>query len=84
MASQTQGRFKRFNKPQNVASMSELQMVFDTDILWIIEGMGLIESNQHTRVRSCFDMRNHSAHPGEAPVTPHNLLSSSRTSSRSS
>lgn len=75
MASQTQGRFKRFNKPQNVASMSELQMVFDADILWILEGMGLIDSNQHTRLRSCFDLRNHSAHPGEAPVTPYNLLS---------
>jgi hypothetical protein len=75
MASQTQGRFKRFNKPQNVASMSELQMVFDTDILWILEGMGFIDSNQHTRLRSCFDLRNHSAHPGEAPVTPYNLLS---------
>jgi hypothetical protein len=75
MASQTQGRFKRFNKPQNVSSISELQMVFDTDIIWILEGMGLIDSNQHTRLRSCFDLRNHSAHPGEAPVTPYNLLS---------
>lgn len=75
MASQNQGRFKRFNKPQNVASMSELQMVFDTDILWILEGMAVIDSNQHTRLRSCFDLRNHSAHPGEAPVTPYNLLS---------
>jgi hypothetical protein len=75
MASQTQGRFKRFNKPQNVSSMSELKMVFDRDILWILEGMGLIDSNQQTRLLSCFDLRNHSAHPGEAPVTPYNLLS---------
>jgi hypothetical protein len=75
MASQTQGRFKRFNKAQSVTSISELQLVFDTDILWILEGMGVIDSNQHTRLRSCFDLRNHSAHPGEAPVTPYNLLS---------
>lgn len=75
MASQTQGRFKRFNKAQSVTSISELQLVFDTDILWILEGMDVIDSNQHTRLRSCFDLRNHSAHPGEAPVTPYNLLS---------
>jgi len=75
MASQTQGRFKRFNKPQNVSSTSELQMVFDRDLLWILEGMGLIDSNQQTRLLSCFDLRNHSAHPGEAPVTAYNLLS---------
>jgi len=49
--------------------------VFDRDLLWILEGMGLIDSNQHTRLLSCFDLRNHSAHPGEAPVTAYNLLS---------
>lgn len=75
MASQTQGRFKKFSKAQSVTSLSELQLVFDTDILWILEGMGVIDANQHTRLRSCFDLRNHSAHPGEAPVTPYNLLS---------
>ena len=75
MASQQQGRFKRFNKPQNVASISELRMVFDNDLLWIIEGMQLIDSNQHTRLHSCFELRNHSGHPGEAPVTEYNLLS---------
>jgi hypothetical protein len=75
MTSQTQGRFKRFNKTQSVASLSDLQMVFDTDMLWILEGMGLLESNQHDRLRSCFELRNHSAHPGEAPVTNYNLLS---------
>jgi hypothetical protein len=75
MASQTKGRFKRFNQPQNVRSMSELREVFDTIVIWIIEGMGLIDSNQHTRLRSCFDMRCHGAHPGDAPITQYNLLS---------
>jgi hypothetical protein len=75
MASQTAGRFKRFNQTQNVSSLSELREVFDTTVLWIIEGMGLIDSNQHTRLRSCFEMRCHSAHPGEAPTTEYNLLS---------
>ena len=75
MASQTKGRFKRFNQTQNVNSMSELREVFDTTILWVVEAMGLIDSNQHTRLRSCFDMRCHGAHPGDAPITEYNLLS---------
>jgi hypothetical protein len=75
MASQRQGRFKRFNKSQNISSLSELRMVFDTDLLWILEGMQLIDSNQHTRLSSCFDIRNHGGHPGDAPVSEYNLLS---------
>lgn len=75
LASQKTGRFKKFNQVQNIASLSELREVFDTIILWIIEGMGLIDSNQHTRLRSCFEMRCQSAHPGDAPITEYNLLS---------
>lgn len=37
--------------------------------------MELIDSNQHTRLRSCFDLRCQCAHPGDAPVTEYNLLS---------
>ncbi len=75
MASQKKGRFKRFNSPQNVNSLSEIREVFDTNVLWIIEGMGLIDSNQYTRLRSCFDMRCQCAHPGQAPITDYNLMS---------
>jgi hypothetical protein len=75
MASQQKGRFKRFNQTQSVTSLSELREVFDTVVLWIIEGMALIDSNQHTRLRSCFEMRCHCAHPGEAPITEYNLMS---------
>ena len=75
MASQQKGRFKRFNSPQNVNSLSELREVFDTVVLWVIEGMGMIDSNQHTRLKSCFDMRCQCAHPGKAPVTEYNLMS---------
>ena len=75
MAGQQKGRFKRFSSPQNVNSLSELREVFDTLVLWIIEGMGMIDSNQHTRLLSCFDMRCQSAHPGEATVTEFNLMS---------
>jgi hypothetical protein len=58
IASQKSGRFKKFTKTFNVNSLSELREVFDDDVLWVIEGMTLIDSNQHTRLRSCFDMRN--------------------------
>lgn len=75
MAAATSGRFKRFNSPASVNSLSELREVFDSNILWIIEGMQLIDSNQHTRLRSCFDLRCQSGHPGNAPVTEYNLLS---------
>lgn len=75
MKNQTTGRFKRFNKNQNVHSISELRMVFDSDILAILEGMEMIDANQKTRLISCFEMRCHSGHPGEAPITKYNVLS---------
>ena len=75
MASATSGRFKRFSSPTNISSLSELREVFDSNILWIVEGMQLIDGNQHTRLRSCFELRCQSGHPGDAPVTEYNLLS---------
>lgn len=75
MAGKTTGRFKPFTKKFSIDSRSELQQIFDTDLLWVLEYLTLIDSNQHTRLRSCFDMRNHSAHPGLAPITGENLYS---------
>jgi hypothetical protein len=75
MAGQQKGRFKRFPSPQNVNSLSELREVFDAVVLWVIEGMGMIDSNQHTRLSSCFEMRCQCAHPGDANVTEFNLMS---------
>ncbi len=75
MASETKGRFKKFNQAQNVNSLSELREVFDNVILWILEGMQVIDSNQHTRLHSCFELRCQCSHPGEAPITEYNLLS---------
>lgn len=46
-----------------------------TDVLWVIEGMQLIDSNERTRLVSCFDMRCHSGHPGAAPITKYNVVS---------
>lgn len=75
MKVQTSGRYKRFTKEFTVHSINELQMVFDSDILWILEGMQLIDTNEKTRLSSCFDMRCHSGHPGAAPITKYNVLS---------
>jgi len=75
MASEPRGRFKRFNQPQNVKSLSELRQVFDSLVLWIIEGMNLIDFNQHKRLSGCFDMRCQCSHPGDAPITKYNLMS---------
>ena len=75
MAATTSGRYKRFKKLDPVTSIAELQEVFDRPLLWVIEGMGMIDTNEHTRLGSCFDMRCHGAHPGNAPITSYNLMS---------
>ncbi len=75
MKNQTDGRFRKYNKSFNITSLSDLRSVFDSDLLWVIEGMNLIDINQHTRLSSCFDMRCHSGHPGEAPITKYNTAS---------
>lgn len=69
------GRFKRFNKTFRIHDANDLNEVFDTDLLWVIEGMSLIDMNEHTRLRGCFDLRCQGAHPGNAPITDYNLLS---------
>lgn len=75
MKAQTTGRYKRFTKEFSVTSISELQLVFDSDLLWVLEGMQMIDTNEKTRLSSCFDMRCHSGHPGAAPITKYNVLS---------
>ncbi len=75
MRAQTSGKYKRFNKIYNVQSLSDLRTVFDRDVLWALEEMQLIDSNERTRLISCFDMRCHSGHPGAAPITKYNVIS---------
>ena len=76
MSAITTGRYKRFTKKYQVHNISDLQItVFDSDLLWVLEFMGLIDSNQHERLGICFTMRNNAAHPGEAPISEENLLS---------
>jgi len=75
MASASSGRFKRFNKKYTVTSISELRQVFDKDILLVLEYLRFLDFNQQVRLRGCCEMRDHAAHPGDAPITRLNVLS---------
>ncbi|HWR13840.1 MAG TPA: hypothetical protein VN577_03370 [Terriglobales bacterium] len=70
---QTSGKRKRWNKEFKIASTAELQTVFDEDLIIVSEGMGLLDGNQADRlIEVDFQYRNHSAHPGDAPIEdPH-------------
>ncbi len=72
LKAQTSGKYKRWNKEFSVTTLSELQTVFDTDLIVVLEGMGLLDGNQAERLETCFQYRNHGAHPGLAPIDgPH-------------
>jgi hypothetical protein len=68
-------RYKRFSSPFDVHSMTEMQLVFDNVLLWVMEYMQLIDGNQHDRLEICFMMRNNSGHPGEGKITEPNFHS---------
>jgi len=75
MKQQTNGKFRRWNKSYSVNTLSELQEVFDRDLILILEGMDLIDGNQSDRLLdTCFQYRNHSAHPGNAPIDEPHLI----------
>ena len=68
-----------------MGSISELQTVFDTDLLVVLEGMGLLDSNQSERLRTCFQYRNHSATQAMLPsesMSSHSLRTSTQLSCR--
>lgn len=67
------GKFKNWNKAFTVTTISELQAIFDADLITLIEGDNLIDSNQARNLRRCLDDRNQSAHPGEASLTKDHL-----------
>ncbi len=71
---QDSGKFKFWKKEFSLSTLGELQTVFDTDLIVLLEGMELLDSNQAERLRTCFQYRNHSAHPGEAPIEPAHLV----------
>jgi hypothetical protein len=65
---QTSGKFKKWNKSYSISTLAELQEVFDSDLITVLEGMSLLDGNQADRLRVCFQYRNHSGHPGGAPI----------------
>lgn len=71
---QTSGKFKRWNKEFVCTTLSELQTVFDTDLVVILEGMNLIDGNEAERLEVCFMYRNQSAHPSAAPIADPNVV----------
>jgi hypothetical protein len=74
LKAQTSGKFKRWNKECAVSTLGELQAVFDTDLIIVLEGMDVIEGNQAERLETCFQYRNHGAHPGQAPIEDPHLI----------
>jgi hypothetical protein len=71
---QQSGKFKRWNKEFYVSTLSELQAVFDTDLVVVLEGMNLLDSNEAERLEVCFMYRNQSAHPSAAPIADPNVV----------
>lgn len=70
------GRFKRFTREFTITSMNELSStVFDTNLLQVIEYMGLISKDQHDRLDTCYTLRCDAAHPSNVPISYENLAS---------
>jgi hypothetical protein len=69
------GRFKHFKGFAQIDSISDLREISDRSILTVLDGMGLLESNQRTRLESCLDLRIQGGHPGDAEITMPNLVS---------
>lgn len=76
MAAISSGRYKRFNKKYDLHNLAELRMtVFDNDLLWVLEFIGLIDGNEHEKLEICFTIRNTCAHPGDSNITLENITS---------
>lgn len=68
LKNQTNGKWKHWNKGVQASSAAELLPIFDTDLMIVLEGMGLLDENQHARLKVLFHWRCHSAHPADAPI----------------
>jgi len=69
------GRHRHFKKEFAIATLGDLQAVFDTDLIQVCEGLSLFDSNEADRlIKVDFQYRNHSAHPGKAPIEDPHLL----------
>lgn len=69
LKNQNKGKFKAFNKEFDFLSISELQETADLDILIVLKGMNIIDSQEFGRLSTCYQYRINSAHPGKAPIT---------------
>jgi len=68
LKNKTTGKFKNWNKGVQANNLSELQAIFDKDLLTVLEEMNLIDSNESDRLLVCFQYRNQSAHPSKPPI----------------
>ena len=76
MNNKTTGRYAKFKKNLTVNSPNELRNdVPDSVLLWVVEGLGLIDKGEHDRLDDCYTKRCNAAHPGNAPITDDNLRS---------
>jgi len=73
LKNQSTGKYKRWNKNFSISSLSDLQEVFDRDLVIVIEAMGLLDGNEAERLYDVdLRWRNQSAHPGSSPIEdPH-------------
>lgn len=72
---QASGRHKRFTKEFKITTLAELQTISDSDLIRVCEGIQLLDSNQADRLINVdFQYRNHSAHPGNAPIEDAHLV----------
>lgn len=63
------GRFKYYKKDVSIGGPSELWEVADRYLITICEQLGLVNSKEADRlIEIDLQWRNHSAHPGEAPL----------------
>src|SRR5271165_1395734 len=62
MSKQTKGRFKGFKASAPIESISDLRELPDRRILWVLDGMSILESNQRQRLEYGLDMRIQASH----------------------
>ena len=68
------GRYKRL-RDYDVHSLNDIQRVPDNDLLMVLEHWNIIDNNEYDRLNHCFTLRNNSAHPGKAIISPENIAS---------
>jgi hypothetical protein len=70
------GRYRRFEKIFSINNITELRFnVSDTDLLWVLEFLQIIDGNENDKLGICLQMRNMSAHPGDATMSFENVKS---------